>query len=90
MISSGTTASFTSDDTAITLLAASAYSYTQLVILNESGIAGFFSIDGGTTWARWADGAKALTIPLTERSQAIKFKRVASGANVTGLWAFAV
>lgn len=91
MISSGTTALATSGDTAVELLPATgAGFYSKLVIINESGTAGFFSLDGGLTWARWPTSFKTLELDTPVRNQSIKFKRVASGTDVTGLYAFAV
>lgn len=61
--------------------------YLSATISNESGIAGSFSIDGGATWQRWPASAKSLTV-RGFITQAIMFKRVAGGPDVTGLSGF--
>ncbi len=87
MISSGETAKATTSDAAVVLLPANGGLHHQLTIVNESGIAGFFSVDGGTVWCRWPTGAKARTISVTLNNQTVYFKRVAGSTDVTGLFA---
>lgn len=47
-----------------TVLAVTAGAKRLLVIVNNAALDGFWSIDGGTTQARWVTGEKKLGIPL--------------------------
>lgn len=97
LVSSGQTAKATSNNEAVALIAAlalpAAYRLQHLAITNEGAGAGFFSIDGGTTWARLPAGPAAAVVLddlcLTRRAGAILVKRVEDGANVTGVYAYA-
>lgn|GEM_PF-4136538 len=90
MATSGQTPISTTDDGAVTLLSASEQNgLTKVVIINEEGTPGFFSLDSGATWNRWPDGA--LSIDLDCRltpGQTIQWKRVPGGANATKLYAW--
>lgn len=89
MITSGETALATTSDTAITLILNTDFQdkYNALTIINESAVAGFFSCDGGMTWARLEPSA-ATTLDRIYLNQSILVKRVAGGSNVTGLFGF--
>ena len=87
---SGETAKATSSNTAVEVLAATATAVTQIVIANEGGVAGFFSIDAGTTWGRLpASHVTVLTVDLAQLP-AVQIKRVEDGSNVTGVYAYAI
>lgn len=90
MLSTGTTEKHTTNDDAITLLEVGVPDlFHQLFLINESAVPGFFSIDNGTTWCRFPDGAKAVTVDVDVNGNVL-FKRVAGGTNVTGLYAWLV
>ena len=87
-LSSGETAKATTDDNPITLIdATDQETIGHLTIINEGGVAGFFSVDGGETWLRLpANGARSLD-GLQVFNQAIQAKRVAGGSNLSGVYA---
>jgi len=84
--SSGTTAIATSGDTAVDAIADGLVMERQLVLINEGSVAGFWSIDGGTTWSRLpANCAMKLDrngAPFT----GVKVKRVAGGSDLSGVY----
>jgi hypothetical protein len=85
---SGETAKATVNNDPITLIdAIPGRVFRQITIINESGVAGSYSLDGGTEWCRWPTGAKSLTLDAAVYNEAVMFKRVADGSDVTGLWA---
>lgn len=88
MFSNGTTAIATTDDTAVSVFTSSSgYLVNQLTVINEGGVAGFFSDDGGTTWAR-LPATSSVTIKITPpKAVDVKVKRVASGSNLSGVYA---
>jgi hypothetical protein len=88
--SSGVTAIDTSGDTAVTLLTCTQTRHTVTVI-NTSGIIGAVSLNNGTTYFKWPTDLKAQTFEFPHRGiiPVVKFKRVASGTDVTGLYAYA-
>jgi hypothetical protein len=90
MKTSGATAKATTADTAVELISATTTGrpFTWLSIINEGSVAGFFSIDGGTTWARLPAGPSAVSIPVGVKSLAVQIKRVAGGTNLSGVWGF--
>lgn len=87
-VASGLTAKATTDNSAVDVIAVnSSRKFHHLRIFNTGGVAGFYSIDGGTTW----EYLPANTI-LTDdwvgiNNKAVQIKRVADGANVTGVYA---
>jgi len=90
MLSSGTTAIATTDNSAVTLLAASETLHNHLTIINEGGVAGFFSIDGGTTWFRLPAGPSSISMDDVHLfDQAVTVKRITDGSNLSGVYAFA-
>lgn len=95
MPTSGTTKLSTSGDGPLTLLATSATNRPGWVLIdNESGIEGYFSVNGGI-----ADADKIhmpaspnspatktwISVPMVSIGYGVLFWRVASGSNVTGL-----
>lgn len=91
MISSGTTAIATASDTAVTLLTIN-QTVRRITIINEGSVAGFFSIDSGTVWARLPAGPSSVTIevpetPITNRT--VQIKRESGGSNVEDVYGFA-
>ena len=50
--SSGTTATVTVGAGAADLITAQGFEFSGVMICNEGSVAGFFSLDGGTTWGR--------------------------------------
>lgn len=93
MYSSGTTAVATSNDTAVSLITIPAgASYNRLVIINEGTVAGFYSIDGGNTWARLPAGVAGTPYRvecLDRSSTSPQVKRIASGSNLASVYASA-
>ena len=92
MITSGETAIATSGDTAVDVFTsptAGSTGYTQVVVINEGAVAGFFSIDGGTTWARLPASSSIICKPANASVPSLKVKRVASGTNLAGIWGWA-
>ena len=97
MVSNGVTAQSTTSDTAITVIAAAAMTtppYHNVGIIVTGTVTGFFSIDGGHSWTYLPASVNSVpgTVYLTslnlDGSQAIMVKRIASGSNVTGIYAF--
>lgn len=91
MASSGEVAIATVDNNPVDLLSADQQQgMKRVVLINEDGAAGFFSVDGGNEWRRWPTGAKFVEINRKEFArQAVKFKRDAALAvNVTKLYAW--
>ena len=86
----GTTAEAvaTTSDTAVTVLSSIDRDEADLHILNTSSVAGFFSIDGGTTWAYLPAGPCDLKLAGVPSSASVKVKRIASGSNLTGNYAW--
>lgn len=83
--SSGETAVTTNSNTAVTLVTlAKDELTTSVTIINEGSVAGFFSLDGGTTWARLPADC-SLTIPH-ETNQSILVKRVADGTDLADVY----
>jgi hypothetical protein len=88
VISSGTTAIATTSDTPVQALTITGW-VNNVVIQNEGTIAGFASVDGGTTWIRLPAGPCDLTLHGPFQSPSVQVKRVAAGSNLTGIWAYA-
>jgi hypothetical protein len=87
MKTSGSTAVSTTSDTAVVAIAAPSNVNdidTSLIILNEGGVVGFFSIDNGITWARLPAGG--ISLDFINLNQGVQVKRVAGGTNLSGIW----
>ena len=86
----GTTAEAvaTTSDTAVTVISSIDRDEADLHILNTSSVAGFFSIDGGTTWGYLPAGPCDIKLSGVPSSASVKVKRIASGSNLTGIYAW--
>ena len=83
--SSGETAVSTNSNTPVTLIALAADELTTAItIINEGAVAGFFSLDGGTTWAR-LPAESTVTIPH-ETSKSIMVKRTTDGSDLADVY----
>ncbi len=93
MISSGLTAIVTTGPAALPLFAMTAGdSYNRLTVINEGAVAGFVSIDGGSTWARVPAGASAASpskITIRERSNSAPLLKRDGSSDMGGVFAFA-
>lgn len=94
MRSSGTTAISTSSDAAVDVLTAdSRYHDREVTVTNTGTAAGFVSINGGTTWFYLPPGITGApvrrTFDLRHRpfSAHVQVKRIASGSNLSGIYA---
>ena len=89
--SSGMAALATTSDAPLTAIAASEMAvYHHVRIVNEGSVAGFYSLDGGTTWCRLPAGPCAVKDDGVKIvNQAIQIKRVAGGSNLSGVYASA-
>ena len=89
-VSSGTSAVATSGDAAVNVV--TVVQVTHLVIVNEGTAKGFFSIDGGTTWfylpAGSASAPSSVSVNTYLANVTIQVKRVASGTDLSGVYAF--
>jgi hypothetical protein len=89
LASSGTTGIATVADAAVEVLPFVADQLlNNLVIINESAVVGFFSVDGGTIWCRLPANC-VLTVSGCPITGAVQLKRVAGGSNVTAVFAWA-
>ena len=91
MISSGTTAKATTDDTSVVLLAKADMprkANLTIRIVNEGAVAGFYSVDGGAAWAR-LPASSIVEDQSQEVNGSLLMKRVASGSNLSGVYASA-
>ena len=88
--SSGTTPLATDGDTVLTVLAADANAvYHHVRIVNEGAAAGFYSIDGGTTWNRLPVQSVVEDHGVKIVNQAVQVKRVSGSSNLNGVYASA-
>ncbi len=90
MLSSGVTGLDTSSDSAITLIAnSSGILVRDVTVFNSGTVAGFISIDAGTTWIYMPAGPSSRTFNLRHNPNncVVQAKRIASGSNMTGLFA---
>ena len=88
--SSGTTPLATSGDAAVEVLAANANAvYHHVRIINEGTAAGFYSIDGGTTWNRLPAQSVVEDNGVKVVNQAVEIKRVAGGSDLSSVYASA-
>lgn len=93
MISSGATAVATTDDTPVIVKDFGANTMREVTIINEGSVAGFFCLNGNSSvaadWSRLPAGPSSITIRLADKVN-LYVKRVPSGSNVTGVWAWAL
>jgi hypothetical protein len=67
----------------------------ELRIVNEGTVAGFFSIDGGTTWSRMSgtptgQASNTITVQFAGRQViSLYVKRIASGTDIGSIYAYA-
>ncbi len=89
-VSSGATPLATSGNAAVTALAANANAvYHHVRIVNEGTVAGFYSIDGGSTWNRLPAQSVVEDNGVKVVNQAVEIKRVASGSDLSSVYASA-
>lgn len=88
MISSGTTAVVTTTNTAVTLIAANVHPCRNITIVNGS-VAGFFSIDGGTTYCFMAASSINTLNGVFISSVAVKVKRITDGSDLANVYGYA-
>ena len=87
---SGLVAKATTDDTAVEVIAADADRvFRHLRITNTGGVAGFYSIDGGSTWEYLPSNTIMTDDWVTIDNKAVKIKRVSGGADLSGVYASA-
>jgi hypothetical protein len=89
MISTGLTALTTTGQQTITLLN-SLSPFATIVLINEGPTAGFFSVDGGSSWARMPAAAAATSpVVITIQNTFNEVNLQVQGNNLSGLWAWA-
>lgn len=88
-ITSGTTATATNGDTAVTLLDTSRSLVRRVTIINEGSVAGFFSVDNGANYARLPATSSVTVILQSQKPCVVKVKRIASGTDLANVWGFA-
>lgn len=89
-VTSGETAKATTDDTAVEVIAAQSKGsqpYRHCRIVNEGAVAGFYSIDGGTTWERLPASSYLTDDGVYIMNKALQIKRVAGGSDLSGVYA---
>ncbi len=91
LISSDTTAVATVSDAAVTLVAGvgPGRGYRYIAVINEGAVAGFFSIDGGTRWARLPASGSVFLSNIQTAGEVVKIKREPGGSNLSGVYGFA-
>lgn len=93
MNSSGLTALGTSGDDPIVLLSPNGTVSTNLVLVVTDQVPFGLSLDGGGTWG-YCPGASSSSVPFTLNlivhvgAQAVMLKRVPSGTDLSGVWAW--
>lgn len=82
-VTSGLAAKTATTDAAVEVIAAQAHSqaYRHCRIVNEGAVAGFYSIDGGTTWERLPASTALTDDGVYINNQAVQIKRVAGGGS---------
>jgi photosystem II stability/assembly factor-like uncharacterized protein len=79
MLSSGTTAIATSGSGNVTAISATTIagrvSFRNVRVVNEGSTAGFYSLDGGTTWARLSASSIDVKRELTNAITSVLVKR---------------
>jgi len=89
MISSGTTAVTTNGDTAVNLIANAEKAFVRRVWIVNGAVAGFFSIDGGNTYAYLkASVTTEIELPAPQ-PVVVKVKRIASGTDLADVYGYA-
>jgi hypothetical protein len=85
--SSGTSPIATTTNSAVQALAADAVNtYYHIRIVNEGAAAGFYSIDGGTTWSRLPASSVIKNDGVKIADAAIQVKRIADGTNLSAVY----
>jgi len=85
--SSGLTTIVTTTNAVAEVLAANgSATYYHVRIANEGSVAGFYSIDGGTTWGRLPANTVIKNDGVKIENVAVQVKRVPDGANLTGVY----
>lgn len=94
VLSSGEAAITTATDAPVTAIANGAQDdFIQVTAVNEGTVRGWVSVDNGNTWLYMPAAADAThpasrTIELSQPYPVIvKFKRIAGGTNLSGLYA---
>ena len=87
-ITSGLTAIATTSNTAVEVIAAQANAgpYRHCRIVNGGAIAGFYSIDGGTTWERLPASTALTDDGVYIMNKAVQIKRIAGGTDLSGVF----
>ena len=84
---SGLTPVATTTDAVETAIAADGSNdFHQVVLANEGTVAGFYSIDGGTTWHRLPSEHVTKVSGVLVSNVAIQIKRIAGGSNLSGVY----
>lgn len=90
-----TTAASTNSDAVVTVVTGGKPAVTigALILINESAVAGFFTVDG-VTWLR-LPASSTVTLPFRlwggsgqTLKNGIQIKRIAGGTDLTGVWAY--
>jgi hypothetical protein len=85
--SSGLTPIATTTDAAVTAIAADAANdINQVIFANEGTVAGFFSIDSGTTWHRLPSEHVTTIGNVLISNKNIQVKRVAGGSDLSDIY----
>jgi hypothetical protein len=86
-ISSGVTAGTTTDDTAVEIIAAdSTRDFRFFRIINDGSVAGFYSIDSGTTWDYLPANCIIEDSEVLIQNKSIQVKRIAGGSDLSGVY----
>jgi len=77
----------TTTDAAVTAIIADAVNNIYHVkFANEGAVAGWYSIDGGTTWGRLPSESMFILDGVLVANEAIQVKRIAGGSNLSGVY----
>ncbi len=88
-VTSGLTAIATTSNTAVEVIAAKgpgSQPYRHCRIVNGGAVAGFYSIDGGTTWERLPASTALTDDGVHIMNKAVQIKRVAGGSDLAGVF----
>ena len=88
MITSGETEKVTTSDAAVIALNAGPQIVRKIQIINEGDAPGFFQFDG-INWGRLPAKSSVSLEPTASLTYGVKVKRVAGGANLSGIYAYA-
>jgi len=86
LLTSGTTAISSSGDTAVVVFSNVTQSVKSLNFINTGTVAGFFSLDGGTTWAYLPASTTATVQSPTLYGATVEVERISGGTNVSGIY----